>query len=179
MDGNPNRDGDAEGTPRRSRVSARVAPAHEEKQSATTAVPLEACTVARSWSSCTDAAQVRKDAAAQQWRDKVIGRSSRLRRTEARLSGEDVTGAVSRRSVHASAWRRQSSVELLFSLMPTIPSMRGRCTPSLLSLRDVLSLIFVQRLVRFGLRGKPAAVGLCRQFSSRVEPCSARRGIRQ
>jgi hypothetical protein len=25
--------------------------------------------------------------------------------------------------------------------------------------------IFVQRLVRFGLQGEPAAVGLCRQFS--------------
>lgn len=68
-----------------------------------------------------------------------IGRSSRLRRTEARLSGEDVTGAVSRRSVHASAWRRQSSVELLFSLMPTIPSMRGQCTLFSLSSRCSIS----------------------------------------
>jgi len=39
--------------------------------------------------------------------------------------------------------------------------------------------IFVQRLVRFGLQGEPAAVGLCRQFSSRVEPCSASMGVRQ
>jgi hypothetical protein len=30
---------------------------HEEMQSATTAVPLEECTVARSWSSCKDSAQ--------------------------------------------------------------------------------------------------------------------------
>ena len=33
------------------------------------------------------------------------------------------------------------------------------------TLFEIFSLIFVQRLVLFGLRGKPAAVALCSQFS--------------
>ena len=45
-----------------------------------------------------------------------------LWRTKARLSGEDVTGADSRRAVRASACRRRSGVEPLFSLMPAILS---------------------------------------------------------
>jgi hypothetical protein len=45
-----------------------------------------------------------------------------LWRTKARMSGEDVTGAVSRRAVRVSACRRRSGVEPLLSLMPIILS---------------------------------------------------------
>ena len=55
--------------------------------------------------------------------DPETERSSRLRRAEARLSGEDVTGAVSRSAVSASARRRRSGVEPLLSLLPFILSL--------------------------------------------------------
>lgn len=47
------------------------------------------------------------------------------------------------------------------------PFILSRCiVQCMLLFPDVLSQIFlVQRLVRLGLRGKPAAVGLCCQFS--------------
>ena len=63
-------------------------------------------------------------------------KSSRLRRTEARLSGEDVTGAVSRRAVSASARRRRSGVEPLFSPLPFYPLSMLRIA---YSFPDVLS----------------------------------------
>ena len=71
-----------------------------------------------------------------------------------------VTGAVSRRAVRASARRGRSGVEPLFSLLPII---LFRCAVHCI-LFSRYSLL--QRLARFGLRGKPAAVGLCCQFST-------------
>ena len=70
------------------------------------------------------------------------------------MSGEDVTGAVSRRAVRASACRRRSGVEPLFSLMPAILS-RCVCLHTLF----FLDLLSPTASLRFGLR-EPAAVGL-------------------
>lgn len=95
-------------------------------------------------------------------RQRIAGRSWRLWRTKARLSGEDVTGAVSRRlSKHRHerdrvAWSHSST------LCPL--SFRCVCAPHTLSRCSLSDLCATASAL--GLASKPAAVGLCCQFST-------------
>jgi len=86
--------------------------------------------------------------------DPETERSSRLRRAEARLSGEDVTGAVSRSAVSASARRRRSGVEPLLSLLPFYPFPLYAAHRMRMLLFQMFQIFSQQRLVRFGLHAQ-------------------------
>jgi len=100
-----------------------------------------------------------------------------------RCCGRDVRAACMVRVRHERSQRAAAAADACDRRKLSVHRQKetGRCGTTLLpsallpslyaahsiALFEIFSQIFVQRLVRFGLRGKPAAVALCSQFSCR------------